>query len=59
MIDLCGIVTEIANALASILNGPFILDALDLLLEALSFALLAADIALHWIAEGVCFLADA
>lgn len=58
VIDLCGIVTEIANSLASILTGKAILDGVDLLLEALSFSLLAADIALHWTQEGVCLASE-
>lgn len=54
LIALYGIVTEIADAIASFLTGQAILDDLDVLLEAVSFLLLAADITLHWVDEGVC-----
>lgn len=58
LIALYGIVTETANALASFLTGPAILDDLDVLLEAVSFLLLGADIALHWVQVGVCTAKD-
>lgn len=60
-IEIYGIVTEVATAVASFLdkNNQYILDGLDAILEAISTILTVTEFVLEQVADVVCELADA